>query len=204
MSTKKSIVLLFALFAVLAPARAQHYDPDHRHAIELTSGPASFVSRWMIPNKPILISDGRDISGVVIVPVNLGYTFSFCERWEFNAILNYSWVGYTINQYPDSSGAYDRSATPVISTRETRHVFSLSTDMRWKWLRRDYFSLYSALGLGISTKGSYSFAGAELPLPLPYVTPIGIKAGGKQFYGITELTISPSASFVLAGVGYRF
>ena len=70
-------------------------------------------------------------------------------------------------------------------------------DFRLKWFRRDWCTLYSALGIGLP------FVPMK-PAVTPYVTPIGFRAGGKHFYGLTELNLSSASTLGHAGIGYRF
>ena len=66
--------------------------------------------------------------------------------------------------------------------------------VRYKWLVRDNFSMYSGLGAGISL---------GFPIPVPYVAPIGIKFGKGKIYGIVEANVSAATTFGMAGIGIR-
>ena len=92
--------------------------------------------------------------------------------------------------YPDG---YDWKADPA-TTRQTDIYGAFCTSVRYKWLVRDSFSLYSALGAGISL---------GFPIPLPYIAPIGIKFGKGKVYGIVEANVSAASTFGMAGIGIR-
>ena len=42
-----------------------------------------------------------------------------------------------------------------------------------------------------------------LPIPIPYVAPIGIKFGKGKVYGIVEANISAATTFGMAGIGIK-
>lgn len=88
---------------------------------------------------------------------------------------------------------YDWNAVPTI-TRQTDVYGAFCVSVRYKWLVRNSFSLYSALGAGISL---------GFPIPLPYVAPIGIKFGKGKVYGIVEANVSVATTFGMAGIGIK-
>ena len=80
------------------------------------------------------------------------------------------------------------------ATRQTDVYGAFCASVRYKWLVRDNFSMYSGLGAGISL---------GLPIPIPYVAPIGIKFGKGKVYGIVEANISAATTFGMAGIGIK-
>ena len=111
-----------------------------------------------------------------------------------------------IDQYPLLSGAdgslasvpeavnqYDWNAVPT-TTRQTDIYGAFCASVRYKWVVRDSFSLYSGLGVGISL---------GFPIPVPYVAPIGIKFGKGKVYGIVEANVSAATTFGMAGIGIK-
>ena len=111
-----------------------------------------------------------------------------------------------INQYPLLPGVdgsitdgqeaidqYDWNADPTV-TRQTDVFGAFCASVRYKWLVRDNFSMYSALGAGISI---------GFPIPIPYIAPIGIKFGKGKVYGIVEANVSAATTFGMAGIGIK-
>ena len=56
--------------------------------------------------------------------------------------------------------------------------------------------MYSAFGIGLS--------GATDVIPLPSVMPVGCRLHGKHAYFFTEAGLSPFASFLHGGLGWKF
>ena len=94
---------------------------------------------------------------------------------------------------PEATNQYDWNAAPTV-TRQTDVFGAFCASVRYKWLVRDNFSMYSALGAGISL---------GFPIPIPYVAPIGIKFGKGKVYGIVEANVSAATTFGMAGIGIR-
>lgn len=192
--------------------RAQQFDPAHRHAIEITTGPAPL--RELVRSASSLNGQlGRDLymkgqrgSQECHPSINIAYTCALNERWDLHLTVNFSTTFYTVKQYaivedggpnPPAYPVIDEAAGPINSLRaNTGLSWAVMVDARWKWLRRDAFTLYSALGVGVSF-GQPKYLS-------PYISPIGIRVGRKHVYGLAELNISSAATFALAGIGYRF
>lgn len=213
-----SRLLFFILAAAFAgvlglaggvPASAQHFDPEHRHAIELTSGPAP-LRQWMFPpdSNPDsktysdLAEKGQYASNVWRPSINIAYTYAINERWDLNIIVNLSANHYKVSQYVvlDDTKPYptvDRKSAPTSSWNVLDRLSpAVMANVRWKWFRSDLLRLYTAFGVGT--------APGSLPYPTPYLTPIGISIGKKHFYGVAELTESSAAHAFIVGVGFRF
>lgn len=192
--------------------RAQQFDPAHRHAIEITTGPAPL--RELVRSASSLDGQlGRDLytkgqrgSQECHPSINIAYTCALNERWDLHLMANFSTTFYTVKQYaivgegslnPPVYPAIDEAAGPIDTWRaNTGLSWAVMVDARWKWLRRDAFTLYSALGVGVSFGQPKQLS--------PYVSPIGIRVGRKHVYGLAELNISSAATFALAGIGFRF
>jgi len=201
MKGKLKTILFILLPLIGSPAAAQHFDPAHRHSVEITTGPSP-IRMWGRGEETTtlteaLLSKGQRASSVKRVNVNLAYTFSLDERFSINALLNSSTLWYDVFQYPGAAeeGRYDFGASPVSTKHEKEQSYALTMDLRWKWYCTDYLQLYSALGLGY-------FFGKQAG-PRPYIAPIGINIGKKHIYGVAELNVSPAATFCLVGVGVR-
>ena len=193
-------VLLVAVIALFAAGSASAQ--ESRHAIEITTGypglPITLERPWFGYGWGV----GKSVVKEFYQPgLNVGYTFSWGKRWEVSAQINAHHTTYDLAQYPmvpDSDPHdpdYDFDADPISTERITEFGYAAAISVRFKWLVRESFCLYSALGGGLTF--------AYLELPFPYVAPVGIKFGKGRVYGILEANISPLNSFGMAGIGVR-
>ena len=195
----KRIFTIAALLICVSMNAQQH---PNQHAIEITTGYPSlmFLAEYPSLNKQIEASrNGQKIKKYYQPGINVGYTFSWGKRWEVSALGNIHLTICDYLQYPEipSSGSkkeYDKTADPALADRTINVWGSISADVRFKWVVRESFSMYSALGLGVA----FAF-----PLPMPYIAPIGIKFGKGKVYGLAELNISAANTFGMAGIGIR-
>ena len=174
----------------------------YQHAIEITTGYPSlvFLSEFPWLNTKIEASrNGQKIEEYYQPGLNIGYTFSWGKRWEVSALANIHLTIYDTMQYPEipSTGSkkeYDKTVAPTRIDRSVNTWGSFSADVRFKWVVRESFSMYSALGVGTSF---------HFPFPMPYVAPVGIKFGKGKVYGLAEVNISAAHTFGMAGLGIR-
>lgn len=219
----RRIILLFITACCLTaiPVSAQHFDPEHRHSLEISTGGAPLHGQSGLGiDRTIMmrINEGITADKLVIPSVNIGYTYSISELWDFNVVFNTCVGIYRMEQYrlsvpkgtelPDGSVAerdiYDFKGAPESVWTEGKPHFALSADFRIKWYRSDAVKLYSSLGLG-GWLVQVTIGNLPLPfVPLPYVTPIGVNFGEGHLYGLAEVNISPAASILLVGAGWRF
>ena len=193
---------LFVIFAVTSFAQ------EKQHSIEITTGYPSIVFslEFPMPHKVFDELPSKGLSHKVYFQpgINLGYTYSWKKRWEVNAMINVHLTMIDLIQYPllpdyeskegHPSNRYDWNAEPISTTKQTDIYGAFCTSVRYKWVVRDNFSLYSALGAGISL---------GFPIPVPYVAPIGIKFGKGKVYGIVEANVSAATTFGMAGIGIK-
>lgn len=198
---KRILTVIIVMMIAITGAAAQ----EKEHALEITTGYPSILFELEFPwmNSRVEINDiGQDIGKQHYqYGVNIGYTYSWKKRWEFTTLVNVHLTMYDIMQYPMLSAGdethkaeYDFNAQPAFDHRNTSVYGSLSCAFRFKWLVRESFSMYSALGAGVSV---------GFPIPMPYLAPVGIKFGKGKVYGIVEANISPATTFGMAGVGIR-
>ncbi|MBE6240267.1 MAG: hypothetical protein E7115_02050 [Bacteroidales bacterium] len=174
----------------------------HQHAIEITTGYPSLVfqSEFAWINTRIEASrDGQKFKEYYQPGLNIGYTFSWGKRWELSALANVHLTIYDTLQYPEipSTGSkkeYDKTADPTRIDRTVNVWGSISAAVRFKWIVRESFSMYSALGIGTSF---------HFPFPIPYVAPVGIKFGKGKVYGLAEVNVSAANTFGMVGLGVR-
>ena len=182
-------------------------DRWQQHSIEITTGYPSLIfdmefvtlSDRMTSYRPY----GKDVKEHYQPGLNIGYTFAWSKRWEVNAMANAHLTSMDILQYPLLDGAdadvpdadnYNWDAEPISKTTNSSVNWAFCASVRYKWIVRESFSLYSALGAGVSV---------ECPIPLPYVAPVGVQFGKGRVYGIAELNVSAANTFGMAGIGIR-
>ena len=202
---KRIITILAASLLTAICVSAQ----DKQHSIEITTGYPSIVHFAEYPWAYRTVEmqwNGQTYKEHYQPGINIGYTYQWRKRWEVNTMINVHLTIMDIYQYPLLPGAdgsatsgpeaekqYDWKADPA-TTRQTDIYGAFCASVRYKWLVRDSFSLYSALGAGISL---------GFPIPLPYIAPIGIKFGKGKVYGIVEANVSAASTFGMAGIGIR-
>lgn len=194
-------------------ARAQEVPEISQRTWSIEMG-AGFIPYHMtlVPTRAIkeeLAQLGQE-AGQIMNPYGPAFSVSGAyrvRRWtEFRFTVGASWRYYKLTQYsvfgtdPDGKPRYDLKDGHYLKT-DNASVFSFTLQCFHIWNPGRTAELYSGGGLGfIAGKGS-SFTE---PIPLPELTPIGVRVGGRHLYGFTELTIGPIASLVHGGIGCRF
>lgn len=202
----KRILPVIALMIISAGSA---FAQDKEHSIEITTGYPSIMHFAEYPWAYSTVEmgwNGQTYKEHYQPGINIGYTYQWRKRWEVNTMINVHLTIMDIYQYPLLPGAdgsaisgpeaenqYDWNAEPT-ATRQTDVYGAFCASVRYKWLVRDNFSMYSGLGAGISF---------GLPIPIPYVAPIGIKFGKGKVYGIVEANISAATTFGMAGIGIK-
>ena len=202
---KRTLSFISMMIISVASAFAQ----DKEHSIEITTGYPSIMHLAEYPWAYRTVEmgwNGQTYKEHYQPGINIGYTYQWRKRWEVNTMINVHLTIMDIYQYPLLPGAdgsaisgpeaenqYDWNAEPT-ATRQTDVYGAFCASVRYKWLVRDNFSMYSGLGAGISF---------GLPIPIPYVAPIGIKFGKGKVYGIVEANISAATTFGMAGIGIK-
>lgn len=202
----KRILPVIALMIISA---GNAFAQDKEHSIEITTGYPSIMHFAEYPWTYRTVEmgwNGQTYKEYYQPGINIGYTYQWRKRWEVNTMINVHLTIMDIYQYPLLPGAdgsaisgpeaknqYDWNAEPT-ATRQTDVYGAFCASVRYKWLVRDNFSMYSGLGAGISF---------GLPIPIPYVAPIGIKFGKGKVYGIVEANISAATTFGMAGIGIK-
>ena len=198
---KRILIIICTIGIAVLSASAQ----EKEHALEITHGYPSvlFQSEFMWINSRVEINDiGQDVGKEYYqCGMNVGYTYSWRKRWELSTLVNVHLTMYDIMQYPmvspgdeTNNAKYDFRAQPTFDHRSTSLYGSLSCAFRYKWVVRENFSMYSAVGAGISI---------GFPIPMLYLAPVGIKFGKGKVYGIVEANVSPATTYGMAGIGIR-
>lgn len=202
---KRTLPFIAMMIISVTSAFAQ----DKEHSIEITTGYPSIMHLAEYPWTYRTVEmgwNGQTYKEHYQPGINIGYTYQWRKRWEVNTMINVHLTIMDIYQYPLLPGAdgsaisgpeaanqYDWNAEPT-ATRQTDVYGAFCASVRYKWLVRENFSMYSGLGAGISL---------GLPIPIPYAAPIGIKFGKGKVYGIVEANISAATTFGMAGIGIK-
>ena len=213
MNRKYFTIIIALLMLCSATASAQYSDTASanykQHSIEITTGYPSIIHFFEYPLQESMDirHNGQTLKQYYQPGINVGYTYQWHKRWEVNALLNSHLTIKDFYQYPllpehadlapseaGSSQYYDWDATPTFINRQTKLYGALCASVRFKWIARESFSMYSGLGVGTS------FA---VPFPLPYIAPIGIQFGKGKVFGIVEANISAANTFGMFGIGIR-
>ena len=203
--TFRIIIALASLLSVATVSVAQ----EKQHSLEITTGYPSILHNLEYPWAYGTVEmewKGQTYKEHYQLGINIGYTYQWRKRWEVNAMINVHLTIMDISQYPLLSGVegtatsgpeatnqYDWNAVPT-TTRQTDVFGAFCASVRYKWLVRENFSMYSALGAGISL---------GFPIPIPYIAPVGIKFGKGKVYGIVEANVSAATTYGMAGIGIK-
>ena len=126
----------------------------------------------------------------------------YSRRWEMVLTAEVSWSHHRLMQFaqfgidPNGKPRFDRSKSSDLGWKDSSPIASGTLQWRYLWIPDGVVNLYSGFGLG--------FSGGTDIYPVPSVTPLGIRAGGKHIYGFIEAPFGPYASFVAGGLGWSF
>ena len=123
-------------------------------------------------------------------------------HWELCASGGASTKIYQYIQYetfginPEGQPRYDLNKGSIAGRKASVPVGVLAFQARFIWSPKWAVTVYSALGVGLSTASDLT--------PLPEVTPIAVRFAQNHLYGFAEATIGPLATFAHGGLGWRF
>ncbi len=202
-----SIVCLFHV--VVTYGQKENKVTDRKqHALEISYGTPSLVayfetpseggSSWMTQYYP----KGQKVADIYHHPnINLSYVYSWSKRWDLVALANVHLNSFKVMQYPEKQDnvssevqgykEYDWTQEPTFLRQERQIRGSLSIAVRYHWFVGEQVSCYSALGISLWT------------IPLPYISPIGVRFGKGRIYGLVEANISAANMVGMAGLGIR-
>lgn len=216
--------LTITLFLVTAFSAAAQEEPQEAtkfnktYSIELGTGLQPFyMNGWVTPSsyvKDELAKKGQSTSGPYSYPVlSLTGVMRISRRSEHILTLGTTWCHHQIVQYPESGG-FDPEGKPRYNSKEgeivgwanTSFEYSITWQWRHLWTPDRLIVLYTGVGLGVYSERIYAMGG-HIPLPVvpvPDVTPLGLRIGGEHFYGFAEATFGPIATLAHGGLGWRF
>lgn len=212
---RKYLIIISFLLGTAFAARAQEelafrpvfsieigtgYPPIH------TLTASSYTREKELAEKGLEIVDKQNAFYPVI---NLTGVYRPWKRAEFTFSAGASWCHHQLKQHPqfgvDPNGKprYDWSKGTMAGWTDSTPCFMVAAQCRYLWTPSYLLVLYSGTGWGI-VFGSRFIAGITSVLPVPSLTPIGLRTGGKHFYAYAEGTIGPLATFIHGGLGWHF
>ena len=149
-------------------------------------------------------------SGMLSPAFSLSEVWRPYERWEFCLTEGVSWQYLNVRQYgvfgtdPNGNPRYDLTKATDTWVKASKPVFSLTGQVRFIWSPQWRVTVYSAAEIGCASNLFSGTLYIPLPIPLPGITPVAVRYGGKHFYGYVEATLGPIASFGHGGIGWKF
>lgn len=143
-----------------------------------------------------------DLTDAFYPAVSLTGIWRTTERWEIALTGGVSWCHHHLIQYdsfgidPYGEPRYDVSHGTPAGKADSSPVGSLTLQGRYLWRHQKTFEVYSAFGVGLTTATEF--------IPMPSLTPVAFRVGGKHLYAFAELTLSPFASIGHGGIGVKF
>ena len=139
----------------------------------------------------------RDTDRRLVLPVfGLEYSSNLTTVIGFGAGVYYGYYQTPVSIPQDGADGLLRT--------EHSHYMQVMARVRFNWLNREYFRMYSAVGLGFGLHHSNDcgYVNREM-FPLLQLTYFGISVG-KKVYGFAECGVGMQYTGIMAGLGYRF
>lgn len=208
------VAVLFLATAVSAVAQEEPQEApkfNKTYSIELGTGiQPVYMNTFNTPSswvKEQYADKGQKAVGPYRYPViSLTGVIRVSRRSEHILTLGTTWCHHQILQYPWQTGGFDPEGKPrynfsaegtIVGSANNTQRYSITWQWRHLWTPDRLIVLYSGLGLGIVFS-------SNAHLPLPALTPLGLRIGGKHFYGFAEATVGPYATLAHGGLGWRF
>ena len=216
---KRLLLCALLLTSAIATAAAQNMEgynsfPQWKRGFSIEAGAGIpplhmfLLNRW---GEDEFADKGQDTNPLKLtrqIPsFSLSAVWRTGERSEWVLSLCASRMRYSVTQYsifgtdPDGKPRYDLTDGKDAGYAHSPVIPALSASYRGIWYSDKPWEVYSAIGLGLIfiPDGDPGWL-----LPLPAVTPFGVRVGGEHFYGFLESTFSPAATFIHGGVGWHF
>ena len=167
--------------------------------IQMMVSPNRYVQKELAPKGQDIDTDGAffptiSLTGVLRTGLKTEFTLTAGTCWYHHRVIQYPVFGTDPNGEPRYSIG---NGTPA-GWMDSIPSYSLTIQWRHLWNPQNAFTLYTGLGAGVTTSSLSDF------FPLPSITPIAFRYGGKHLYGFAEFTLGPLASLVHGGLGWRF
>lgn len=198
---KRLLLCLALITGFTAASMAQYYDwKERRNTLAISVGSPSFVSGTQgIFTSIFRGGDDENTQSHIYGTYGIHYGFNATKWLRLGASAFYS--GWRIDEIKEAVTESDRS---------DEIVFLAKVD--FTYLNRKYVRLYSGAGIGADLNTLRKYRNGTLideegnNKLTPYlgwsVTPIGIEAGGKRVFALTEINIG-HADLIRMGLGVR-
>lgn len=207
MRTRLIALALLLLTSGIAHAGDGDVPFKKQYFLEIGAGPGPFHTRTLgftQSTKHALAKQGREAEkyGTLYPAVSVSAGCRTASRWEIVLTGGLSWCHSPITQYeimgydPYGEPRYDVEKGSPAGWMDLSFIGSLTLQGRYFWIPEKAFELYSAFGLGLTTATDY--------IPIPSLTPIAARYGGKHFYVFAETALNPIALYSHGGIGLRF
>lgn len=202
--------LITALLLLTQLAGAQELPFQKSFSLELGTGYQP-LHMTLSPSRTVenaLADKGQQVdkTGAYYPVISLTGVWRTRLRTEVALAAGISWCHHKIIQHeafgidPDGKPRYDLNKWKEAGWKDSTPIPSLTFRYRHLWNPDRALVAYSGAGVGIIPA-----SGAGYPvIPLPELTPIGLRMAGEHFYFFLELTMGPVASLGHGGFGWRF
>lgn len=203
---KRAVLTLALLLSAAASVFADEPEKVRSFSLELGVGAMPLHMYLVFPasaERELADLGQRSGDSKFDVPaISLSEVWRLNGHWEVALTEGVCWRYFDIIQYPefgidpDGKPRYDLHKGYSIGAKATPPVVSLTGQLRFIWSPKWKVTAYSAVQIGFTT--------ASYIIPLPGITPVAVRYGGKHLYGFAEVTLGPVASFAHGGLGWRF
>ena len=188
---RKVLIMALLLALPLFTARAQEFDPEHRWGIEAKVGLSPLQTLMEKYKDREDLPEGSTYRNQTGPAATLSAVFEMNERISLEAGVNLSRAIYEISKPED----------PYPFTDYGTITFTAVFSVRYAWLYRPHYKLYSGLGVGMTPKVMLA---TFFPSPIPNITPLGVTFGFNRVYFNAELCAGGASVGGLAGIGIKF
>ena len=159
-----------------------------------------------------LSTEGQFATDYVPLSFTLAGALRTSKNWEIKLIADFSWYNCGVKQCPtfgvDPEGKprykYDYENAEYLGRKNLDLYWSLTCTFRRIWNPFRNFQLYSEFGLGLVSKELFYNSMVGRVNVVPSITPIGARYCWEHFYLFAEVPISPYATLIHGGVGWKF
>ena len=201
---KRLLPALFALMGLAATAHGQEFRKTFSLEVGAGMGPAHM---YLLKNPSRDTEKALDELGQEAIDgrypaLTVSGALRTWDRWETVATVGVSWGRFSIVQYetfgidPQGKPRYDLKKGSPAGEKDLDPLWTLTIQERVFWNPRWKVQPYSAWGLGIVFSSEV--------FPLPSVTPVGVRLGGRHFYGYIEAPLSTYGLLCHGGLGWTF
>lgn len=200
---KAFLSLLTLAFSCLALHAQEAPAFDKTFSLEIGTGFQPLHASLLLPSsseEKALAEVGQEPGEGVYPTFSLTALWRTAYRWEMCLTGGITWFHYRLIQYeqfgidPYGKPRYDLTkSSEAAGWKDSSPVVTLTFQARCIWNPEAKVNVYTAIGGGLLEW-----------LPIPSLTPVGLRYGGKHIYAFVEIPFSPIATLVHGGLGWKF